>query len=155
MACIDRWYLLWCDNHRRIFLRLYFGSNVPEIVKFFETNIYDRYFLDATTFTIDKKWVLNLCDAIRTANVPNIPKWRTVTRVDCLDEELCTAMSSAGCYQIGLGIESLSPNVQKNVHKVIQEQKIIQVFDMLKRNNIQPRGFFILGLPGQAKEDVD
>lgn len=128
---------------------------IPEIVKFFETNIYDRYFLDATTFTIDKKWVLNLCDAIKTANVPNLPKWRTVTRVDCLDDELCTAMSSVGCYQIGLGIETLSPNVQKNVHKVIQEQKIIQVFDMLKRNNIQPRGFFILGLPGQTKEDVD
>ncbi|MDR2409440.1 MAG: radical SAM protein, partial [Bacteroidales bacterium] len=127
---------------------------INDIINFLNTNTYDKYFFDATTFTIDKNWVLELSKSIKT-NIKRPIKWRTVSRVDCIDEEICKAMSDAGCYQIGLGIESLSPNVQKGMNKVIKEKDVLKVFSMLLRNGINPRGFFILGLPNQTNEDVE
>ena len=127
---------------------------INNIINFFNANKYDKYFLDATTFTANKQWVLDLCSSMK-KDLKQPVRWRTVTRIDCLDDEICAALSAAGCYQIGLGIESLSANIQKSVHKIIQESDVIDAFNLLRKHHIEPRGFFILGLPGQTKNDVE
>jgi hypothetical protein len=127
---------------------------IEAIVNFLNANIYEKYFFDATTFTLEKNWVLELSKAIK-KYVKRPIKWRTVSRVDHIDNDIAKVMSEAGCYQIGLGIESLSLNVQKNMNKVIKENDILKTFSTLLRYGINSRGFFILGLPGQTKEDVD
>lgn len=131
---------------------VFFQRPVEDIINFINKYDYHDIFFDATTFTADRKWVLNLCDALVKNNKK--VKWRTVSRVDKLDDEICQAMKNAGCYQVGLGIETLSPNVQKSINKEI-DSHIAKAINCLQNNGIEPRLFFILGLPGQTLEDVN
>ncbi len=124
---------------------------IQNIINFINSNNFTDIFFDATTFTVEKKWVLKLAKAL-IANPKKI-RWRTVSRVDCLDDEICHALSQAGCYQIGLGIETLSAKIQNNINKNINSH-ILTAIECLQKHNIAPRLFFILGLPGQTLEDV-
>lgn len=127
---------------------------VEDILKFLDTNIYDKYFFDATTFTANKSWTVELCEQMA-KNIKRPLRWRTVSRIDCINDEICSALKMAGCYQIGFGIETLSKDVQKSVHKIITEKRIKQTFATLDKYGIEPRGFFILGLPNQTKADIE
>ena len=131
---------------------LFVQRPVENIINFINTHNYSDIFFDATTFTVDKKWVLKLADAL--INNDKKIRWRTVSRVDQLDDEMCNAMSQAGCYQIGLGIETLALSVQKNINKNIGSH-IMSGIKCLQKHNIEPRLFFILGLPGQTLNDVN
>lgn len=125
---------------------------VDNIINFINTYNFSDIFFDATTFTVDRKWVLELAEAL-IENEKKI-RWRTVSRVDQLDDEICEAISQAGCYQIGLGIETLTSSIQKDINKEIGKH-ITDGINCLKKYHIEPRLFFILGLPGQTLSDVN
>ncbi|WNQ09660.1 radical SAM protein [Paenibacillus aurantius] len=110
------------------------------------------YYIDATTFTQDKKWARKVCELLLDFNP--IRKWRTVTRIDTLDHEMVKLMKQSGCYKIGFGIETLSRPVQRSIRKVYDENKLRESLLMVKESGIIPRCFLILGLPGQTADDV-
>lgn len=102
------------------------------------------------TFTANKIWVKELCEKIREQNI-NI-KWRAVTRVDCLDENIIKEMSKSGCTRIGLGIETINDNEQNNINKNIEKQNIANIITTLKNNNIEPLAYLISGIEEQTFE---
>ena len=55
---------------------------------------------ESDTFTIDKRYVIELCDAIEPLGVT----WASNSRVDTIDPELAAAMRRAGCWMISFGI---------------------------------------------------
>ena len=125
----------------------------PEsLYKFIKECNYIKYYLDATTFSEDKDWCLEICKAIK-ATGKDI-RWKTVSRIDCINDEVAKAMSSAGCHTISLGIETLNRDIQKNIRKIILPERIKESFLILQKHNIQPRALLILGLPGQTAEDI-
>lgn len=110
------------------------------------------FFLDYT-FTLNKKWVLELCNLLKTLGLTEM-RWACQTRPDLLDEELLSAMKSAGCSDIWLGIESFAPPVletanKKNDPNIMRENiKLVQAF------GIQPIAYIILGLPGETPDTL-
>lgn len=112
----------------------------------------DQYYFDATTFTYDKEWVKNLCNAI--CLLPYKVKWCSVTRLDELTDELIDVMAQAGCYRLSLGIESLSNHIQSDVHKMIDSSRLLKVINKMNSVGIRPRLLLIIGLPNQTKEDI-
>lgn len=124
-------------------------KNIYEFVKKYPSEI---YYLDATTFTYDREWALEVCDLL--SKMDNVPKWRTVTRIDRIDEEIISAMKKAGCFKIGFGIETMSPKLQKSVNKQYDKEKLIKNINIVKKYGIIPRCFLILGIPGQTAEEV-
>lgn len=120
--------------------------------KFLADHEGNSFYLDAATFSLDKAWVIATSREI--AQRAPTAKWRTVTRIDALDEELIREMSAAGCYKIGFGVETLNVAGQKRVGKIVQEKEIREKCRMMRDRNITPRAFFILGLPGQTLQDV-
>jgi radical SAM superfamily enzyme YgiQ (UPF0313 family) len=79
-------------------------------------------------------------------------KWAATTRVDTLEEDTIRKMKEAGCYLLGLGIESGSQEILDNAKKKQTIGDIEKAVAMCKRVKLQTMGHFIFGLPGETKE---
>jgi radical SAM superfamily enzyme YgiQ (UPF0313 family) len=104
-------------------------------------------------FTLDKDRVLSLCDAISKNNLSI--NWAATTRVDRLDEEIVSAMKNAGCYLLGLGIESGVQAILENAKKKQTIADIRRAVDLCKKVGIKTMGHFIFGLPGETRETAN
>lgn len=104
------------------------------------------------TFTFDKNRVIDICNEIIKRNLKFIFNIRT--RVDKIDEEILIKLKEAGCSTIHMGIESASDKTLQNMNKGITVKTIKNAVDLCKKSGIFTRGYFILGYPGETKEDM-
>lgn len=107
-------------------------------------------FLD-DTFTIDKDRVRGLCKLILKRSLKF--QWSAMTRVGVLDKETLDLMKSAGLRRIYLGIETSSQRLLDYYQKGYNKNLIKEQVKMIKNNNIEAVGFFIVGLM-QTEEDL-
>lgn len=140
----------FCGEKYRVPEKKVYHRESSDIVNFINKNPNFFYYIDATTFTQDKDWAIETARAIGSTGV----KWRTVTRADKIDEEIAKELGRNGCVKIGFGIETLSERLQKKMHKVVSPNAIIKASNYLKEAGITPRGFLIMGLPGQTGDDI-
>lgn len=107
------------------------------------------------TFTIDKNRVVELCGAIIENNL-NI-EWRCNTRIDLVDEELLFKMKKAGCDLIHFGIESGNEKVREGIINKgrFSNKTIRDVIKFCKKIGIKAAGYFMIGHPGETKEDIE
>jgi len=91
---------------------------------------------------IDRK--LNL-----TWNTPNgISVWY-------LDEEMVKLMKESGCYEATLAIESGDEDVlRKIVQKPMHLEDAVNAARLFRKYKINTSGFFIIGFPGETKEQI-
>ncbi|MFH0983966.1 MAG: radical SAM protein [Candidatus Omnitrophota bacterium] len=104
-------------------------------------------------FTLDKKYAMELCQAILDNGFSF--KWAATTRVGLLDEELLTMMKKAGCYLLGLGIESGVQEILDNAKKNQTLDDIRKAVALCKKVGIRTMGHFIFGLPGETRETAE
>jgi len=104
-------------------------------------------------FTMNKDRVLALCDAILKNNLSI--NWAATTRVDRVDDEMLTMMKKAGCYLLGLGIESGVQTILDNAGKSQTIADITRAVDLCKKAGIKTMGHFIFGLPGETRETAN
>ncbi len=72
-----------------------------------------------------------------------------------LDEEMIKLMKDSGCYEITLAIESGDQEVLTNLlKKPVDLKKIKEITSLIKKNNINTYGFFIIGFPGETKQQI-
>jgi len=64
-------------------------------------------------------------------------------------------MFSHGCYHVGIGVESGSDTILKNINKGESVSTIKKAIKILNNSNIMVKGFFIVGLPGESQETID
>ena len=110
-------------------------------------------YLDASTFSYNKKWVQSLCNEL-IATKRHIVPWKTCTRLDCLDEDLIMLMGEAGCNRISIGIESISEDIQKRNNKIIDWEKLEIFAKTCAKAGITPRALLIIGLDGQSSKEI-
>ena len=63
-------------------------------------------------------------------------------------------MKKAGCYFVAFGIESASPKILNNIHKLESIETINKAIEVANKVGIECQGFFIFGLPGETKETI-
>lgn len=103
-------------------------------------------------FTLRKDRIHELCEAILSSGL-QLP-WTAQTRPDAVDEPLLRAMKRAGCRTLGMGVETGSPRMIKQLHKGNQVQDVRNAFRWARRADLRTVAFFILGSPGETEEDV-
>ncbi len=110
--------------------------------------------IEDDNFTFKKDYVLEFCQELKN-KFPDI-SWTCPNgvRIDTLDEEVALAMKESGCYAISIGIESGSNQILKAMKKSLTVEKIREKIQMLNRCKIDINAFFILGYPGETKEDI-
>lgn len=105
------------------------------------------HFMDPV-FTMNLKWVREFCRNIKPLNL----EWSCQTRVDIVNEGVLKQMKEAGCFSILYGVESLNPELLKNIKKGITVEQVNQAVRLTKGAGIEARLSFMFGLPGETPE---
>ena len=127
-------------------------NSIAEIKYIVDTyNTKTIYFWD-DSFTINRRRIFALCDAINDANLGI--RWSCTTRVDLVDDELLAAMRGAGCVHIDIGVESGSERILKLIDKGISVEKVKSAVALIHKHNIQISAFFMVGFPEETEGDI-
>ncbi len=111
-----------------------------------------NFFFFVETFTLNKKFVLKLCDEIIKRNLRI--SWFCNSRVDTVDMEMLEKMKKAGCWMVSFGIESSSQRTLDNVRKGIKVEQSEKTIRNAHDAGIVTVGHFIFGLEGETKETM-
>lgn len=105
-------------------------------------------------FPLDKEHCLEFCKEMVKRGVNRKVVWTTETRADLLDRDLLEGMKEAGLRRIIFGIESGVEELLKNVKKFQNLNKVRETVRLCKKMGIETIGLFMLGLPGEKREDT-
>ncbi|MEW5736108.1 MAG: radical SAM protein [Thermodesulfobacteriota bacterium] len=77
-------------------------------------------------------------------------------RADAVDDlALLRLLRRAGFRQVSLGVESGDPDVLSRSGKGLALPAVAQAVGLLRRADIEARGFFVLGLPGETEKSLE
>ena len=105
------------------------------------------------TFTINHKWVLELCHLLKTRLPPTYH--RVHTRVNVFNEIKAAAMAEAGIKLLCFGIESFSQKVLDLNDKATTIDMIESSLQIAKKYGFKTVGFLIFGMPGEDEGSVE
>jgi radical SAM superfamily enzyme YgiQ (UPF0313 family) len=108
-------------------------------------------FRDAT-FGADRQHTVELLK--RMINGKFSFSWLCASRANILDEETAKLMKQAGCHTIQIGVESGSDHILKKYNKAVNTDIIKKAFDICRKYRIKTLAHFIIGLPGETREDI-
>lgn len=128
--------------------------DVEDIIKIMKNidSDFDEIYFSATTMTVNRKWTENLCN--RLIEEKNKMPWRTVTRIDCVDEELLILMKKAGLKKICFGVETFDDELLEEINKNQNVSNVINILSLCNKLNIKAKALLMLGIPGQTSKSV-
>jgi len=137
-----------CKIHRSV--RLMSAERIIDEIKYLRFKFgYSAIMYSEDLFIIDRKRAEKVFEAMASLGII----FRCLVRADVIvkyGQEFSDMMSECGCVEVGMGIESGSDTILKNVNKGESVSTIKKAIRMLQRANIRVKGFFILGLPGET-----
>ena len=141
-----------CKNHNLV--RLNSAERMIEEVGM----LHDRFGYDAIAFPEDifilnKRRTQEVCKFLRRKGII----WRCLVRADLIiryGRDFVDMMVDSGCVGVGLGIESGSNTILKNVNKRETAEQMREAVALLKCRGLFTKGFFIVGLPGENEQTL-
>ncbi len=130
------------------------ARNIVDEMKFLKEtyNINAFLYLD-DTFTIDSKWVNEVCD-LMIAEELNM-SWGCNSRAHLVKEELFAKMQKAGLKQVFIGMESGSQRVLDDVYqKDIKVDQVYQGVKILNKLDVKVLGYFMIGAPTETEAEI-
>jgi len=115
-------------------------------------NVKEVAFYD-DVFTLDFHRAYDICDGML-RNELDID-WSCETRVNLVSPEILRDLKRAGCFLMAYGIESGSPEILAKLSKGIELSQVEEAVAHTREAGIQTVGYFMLGNPGETKEDID
>jgi radical SAM superfamily enzyme YgiQ (UPF0313 family) len=141
-------WMLWKGVSRRP------AEKVMEEIRFLKDRYDASNFIFVTdNFTVDKGYVMGLCDLLRKNRVR--VSWSVATRIDNLDVKTTRLMAKSGCKGIFFGIETGSKRMQESINKGVDLTKVHKVLGECEKNGINSVAAFIIGFPDETIEDVN
>ncbi|MBU1125556.1 MAG: B12-binding domain-containing radical SAM protein [Candidatus Omnitrophica bacterium] len=112
-----------------------------------------NFHFKSDTFTWKKEWVIELCQEICRRGIKI--QWLCNSRVDTLDRQRLEFMKKAGCWAIGLGVESGNQDILDNIHKGITLAQAQEAVSLCREFGILSYVYFIIGFPWDNKETIE
>ena len=108
-------------------------------------------FLD-DTFTIHRSWVREFCRQHRERGAT---PFSLHARVETVTPRLLEQLAAAGCRQITYGVESGSERVRRDIMKrQVTDQRFHDVFRWTREAGIHVTANFIIGIPGETRDEM-
>ena len=126
------------------------ADNVYQEAKCLKDTGWDAIMFFDDTLAVNKKRLYSICVALKALNM----KWRCLIRGDQVTEDVATAMSDAGCVEVGVGVESGSARILRDINKGEKVATIERGIGILRKAGIRVKAFFIVGLPGENEESL-
>lgn len=102
------------------------------------------------TFTIREERCKAIADILQKYNM----RWRATTRVNLKNASLFTYMSTAGCTELGFGIEHGSRLMLKLMEKGTTPEANELGVKMCQSAGMFARAFLMIGFPGETEESI-
>jgi radical SAM superfamily enzyme YgiQ (UPF0313 family) len=146
-----------CSFCARTFGRSFRHHSIERIITEFK-DLIDKYLInqiniEADNLTVNKDFLKSLCRTLIDEGINRRVQWTCASRVDTVDAEMLRLMKEAGCWEISYGIESGSQRLLDIINKGISIEQIEKTVALTKKIGISVRGFFMLGLPSETKEE--
>lgn len=109
-------------------------------------------FVDAT-FDTDPQYVIDFCKEKMACGSSQTP-WECLIHANFATEEMFHWLKEANCNQVDIGVESGSPKILKDIRKGLTKTHVTNTFKWAKKYGIKARGFYILGMPNETREDL-
>jgi radical SAM superfamily enzyme YgiQ (UPF0313 family) len=104
------------------------------------------------TFTIRRQRVIDICEEILARGLD--VGFDVRSRVDTVDPEMLRLMARAGCRGLHYGVESGSERTLEVLRKKIDLATARSVFTATKRAGMQVLAYFMIGCPGETREEI-
>ncbi len=131
------------------------NSIIDELTECVEKYKITDFFFKSDTFTINKNYVIELCERIINSNLKGKINWCANSRTDSLDSELLEKMKQAGCTIIALGIESGSDDSLNKIKKGTSIVQNLKAVELVKKSGLLTFGFYIIGFPWETIEHLN
>jgi anaerobic magnesium-protoporphyrin IX monomethyl ester cyclase len=153
----------YCSNHALkktlvgTYVRFRSVDNVLEEItlrmeQYFGKGMKYLYFFD-DTFILDTEFVLEFCKRFKEKGYHKLIRWNVNVRANLVTDHLMKTMKDAGCYQVRMGVESGNEHIRNMVYKRgMTNKKISDAFEIIRRNNLQLRLYFMVGAPDETLE---
>ena len=113
------------------------------------------HFID-DNFIMSSKKAYSFCNKLNSLN--NDLRWRFLARTNVLSKFNrfdFQMLASSGCDLFSMGVESGSPRVLELIQKEIKLDDVKKVIEKAHNAGIKVKGFFIMGFPFEAPEDLE
>ncbi len=131
------------------------GNVVDEIEHLVKDYSIESIEFEDDNLTFDRKRVHEIFDEVLRRKLKF--EWRTPNgvRADLLDAELLRKFKATGCYELWFAPESGSQRViDKVIGKHLPLEKVEFAVKESVKAGIKPKCFFVIGLPGETKEEI-
>ncbi len=105
-------------------------------------------------FTIHKALVLEFCGKLSRSRAKVTWGLPSGIRLDSIDRDMLRVMEEAGCYSVAVGVEFGSQRILDLAKKKLTLQMIREKVALLNETKLKVTGFFMLGFPGETKEEM-
>ena len=108
--------------------------------------------LQDDNFTKDKPRAKEIIDGLRLRGL----KWSIPNglEVNTIDRDFLEKVKASGCVDLTLAIESGSPKTLKMIKKSVDLNHAKEVINIMRELGIYSKVFFMIGFPGETKEDI-
>jgi len=113
--------------------------------------LFNGCFFNEETHNADPEWLAQFCEALIRRGL-NKYHYDAMCGYWTFTEDLIELMSRAGYCYIRMGIESLSRDVGKAIHKTVFPDKLLNVLEWCKKYGIKTYGTSQIGAPGSTWE---
>jgi radical SAM superfamily enzyme YgiQ (UPF0313 family) len=104
-------------------------------------------------FVVGKTWIHDFCAQLR--DLGNPVTWTCYVRASQVDESVFSAMASAGCHQVLIGMEVLDDRLLDGLNKDLTVESCGRAVRAAHAAGISVIGLFMAGVPGTTPESVD
>lgn len=113
-----------------------------------------EYFFHDDTFTVSRKWMAGLVDALGGRGLLHDFRYVVNSRVDTFDEEKAALLKSMGVYYVLFGIESGSQEVLDAIGKGTTVEQAREAFRICKKFGFRTHAYVLLGSPQETMESL-
>ncbi len=112
-----------------------------------------EFLFHGDTFTLNKKWLLELCGLIKSSKLDI--RWGCNSRVDTMDDDRAKAMREAGCWVVAFGVETGNQEILDKLKKGAKVEEAETAVAICKRNGLRVHTFFVIGLPWETEQTLE
>jgi len=129
---------------------------IKEVLNYCESNknVFDSFKFFSPNFTLNKKWVNELCKELIKRKIDI--KWASTTRIELLDDEkLINLMAESGCYKIATDIEIPGTGAKFLEREITAKRSLIKrIAKLFNKTSMSLKALVMLGVPGQTAQQV-
>jgi len=103
-------------------------------------------------FALNHRWIAQFADAMQRERC--VLPFKIQSRADLMTEQTVSALRSAGCAEVWMGVESGSQKILDAMDKGLQVAEVVDARDRLRAAGIRACFFLQFGYPGETWNDI-